>query len=154
MASGDNDQSSAPAGDKGGGSTDQEMQDDGNNIVGGNADRDDGNKAVGGKNDRAGAPAGQGGNNTNIGTGGLTADEFTILLSLRLKRPPDDSHTKVIADLFHALLIAQPKAQIPPQLQYAKEIVTLAQPTEVPNRSRFRFYVAETGQSCRDRGGY
>ena len=65
MVSRDNSQSGAPAGDKGGGSTDQEMQDDGNNILGGNTDRD-GSKTARGQNNGAGAPAGQGGNITNI----------------------------------------------------------------------------------------
>ena len=74
-------------------------------------------------------------------------------MSLQLKRSPDDSPTKVIEEFVHALLVSEPKAQIPPQLQYAEEMVTLAQPTKVPDRSRLRFYFAETRKSQRDQGG-
>ena len=82
----------------------------------------------------------------NGGTGGLTTDDFNILLSVRLARPPDDSPTKVIAEFFHNLQKAEPKAHIPPQMKYTEEADILSQPSEVPDRRRLRFYFTETLQ--------
>ena len=58
----------------------------------------------------------------DMGNGGLSADDFNILLALRLLRLNDDSPTKVILERFHAILKAEPRAQIPPQVQYAEEM--------------------------------
>ena len=99
---------------KEGGIIDQEIQDSGNNSAGGGNARGDRNKAKDGQQEGTGALGDQGENNMNIGTGGLIDDNFTILLVLRLKRPMDDSPTKAVAEFFHALLLAEPKSQIPP----------------------------------------
>ena len=96
---------------------------------------------------------GREGNSINGGTRGLTADDFNILLSVRLAHPPDDSSTQVIAEFFQTLQNAEPKAHIPPQMKYTEDADTLAQPSEVPDRHRLRFYFTETSQSQRDRGG-
>ena len=69
----------------------------------------------------------------NGGTGGLSADDFNILLSLRLERPPDDAPTKVIAEFFQTLQKAEPRAHIAPQMKYAEEADILSQPGEVPD---------------------
>ena len=108
--------------------------------------------AKGGK-EGEGTPDGREGNSMNGGTGGLTANDFNILLAVRLARPPDDSPTKVIAEFFQTLQKAEPKAHIPPQMKYAENADTLAQPSEVPDRRRLRFYFTETSQSQRDQGG-
>ena len=128
------------------------MADGGNNNTGEGEDKGQGSKENGG-GERKAPPNGREGNSMNGGTGGLTADDFNILLSVRLARPPDDSPTKVIAEFFQNLQKAEPKAHIPPQMKYTEEVDTLAQPSEVPDRRRLRFYFTETSQSQRDRGG-
>ena len=45
-----------------------------------------------------------------IGTGGLSAEDFKILLALRLLRPKGDSPTKVIAEPLHEILKAELRA--------------------------------------------
>ena len=117
MSNSDPAQSGAPAGNNEEVSKDQEMTDEGKKNAGGEKDRDEGNKAAGEREEGTGTPEGQVGNNMNSGTGGLTADNFNILLSLRLARPPDDSPTKVIAEFFQVLLQAEPNAHITPQMK-------------------------------------
>ena len=85
--------------------------------------------------------------------GALTTKNFNILLSLRLIRPSDDSPTKVIAEFVQVLLKAEPKAHIPPQMQWADEMDTLVQPTEVPDRRSLIFHFSETAKSQKERGG-
>ena len=75
------------------------------------------------------------------------------MLSLQLKSPGDDSPTKLVAEYVHALLLASPKTQILPQLQYVDEMETLAQPTDVPDRIRLRFYFSKTPKSQKERSG-
>ena len=69
------------------------------------------------RSDRYPTPDGQKGNIMNGGTGCLKSDDFNILLSLRLARPPDDSPTKVIVEFVQTLQKAEPKAHIPPQMK-------------------------------------
>ena len=56
MASGDPAQTGSPAENKGEGSKDQEMTDEGTNNAGGKENRDEWIKAAGGKEDGAGKP--------------------------------------------------------------------------------------------------
>ena len=74
----------------------------------------------------------------NDGTGGVSADDFNILVSLRLDRPPDDAPTKVIAEFFQTLQKAEPRAHIAPQMKYTEDEEILSQPSEVPDRRRLR----------------
>ena len=62
------------------------------------------------------APCGTGGGGTYIGTGGRSAEGFTILVAFRLLRTKNDSPTKVITELFHVILKAEPRAKAPPQV--------------------------------------
>jgi hypothetical protein len=111
------------------------------------------NKAAEEGKEESGTPDGHEGNITNGGIRGLTADHFNILLSLRIARPPDNSPTKVIAYFFQTLQKAEPKAHIPPQMKWAEDMATLAQPSEVPDRHRLRLYFTETSKSQKDQGG-
>ena len=135
-----------PAGTNDGGSNDQEMAEGENNNTGERGEKGKGSEENGGEENK-GPPNGREGNSMNGGTGGLTADDFNILLSLRLERPPDDSPTKVISEFFQTLQKAEPKAHIPPQMKYTEEAEILSQPGEVPDRRRLRFYFTETSQS-------
>ena len=89
----------------------------------------------------------------DIGLGGISADDFTILMAIRLKWPKDVSSTKVIAKLFHAILKAESRARIPSQMQYTEEMETLAQPNDTPDCSKLRYYFSKTQKSQQDRGG-
>jgi hypothetical protein len=60
---------------------------------------------------------------------------------------------QVIGEFFHALLEAESKAHMPPQIQWAEEMDTLAQPTEVPDQRSLKFYFPEIAKSQRERGG-